>query len=214
MPHGTEQAVAGLGDGSVIGTGGNVADADNRLASLASILDLEASEVDVADAGGYTANTDVEAVLQEILGRLPYTIDQALDLTIDTTVGTGTDLRATSLVAPVLASTLYAVEAFLVLTGTANCGWKFGFTGPTSATMVWHAVEFTAAPAVAVSGEKAITESYGVTEAATAIPFLVRGLLTVSTTAGNLTVVAAQNVDHADDTVVHAESFLKVTKVA
>jgi hypothetical protein len=66
MAHGTDQAIAGLGDGSVIGTGGNVADADNRLAALASIFDIEASEVDVLDTEGFYTGTDVEAALNEI----------------------------------------------------------------------------------------------------------------------------------------------------
>jgi hypothetical protein len=214
MAHGTEQAVAGLGDGSVIGTGGNVADADNRLASLASVFDIEASEVDVADAGGYTATTDLESAIQEIYSRLPYTIDQGSDLVIDTTVGDGSTLRTTSMVAPVLASTKYVVEAYLVLTGSANSGWKFSFDAPSAATMIWQATSFDAADSVLLSAEKAVGDSYGATAAAAVQQFYVQGVLTVDTTAGNLSVFAAQNVDHADDFTVHEESWLRVTKAA
>jgi hypothetical protein len=202
MAHGTDQAIFGLGDAS---------DSNN---AHALSLDIEASEVDVADAGGYTATTDLESALQEIYSRLPYTIEQSADLIIDTTVGDGSELRATSLVAPVLASTKYAVEAVVFVTGTANSGWKLGFTAPSGATLGWNIIAFDADDSLDIDAEQGIGDSHGATAAVTFMEVRMTGLLTVSTTAGNLTVVAAQNADHADDTVVHLESFLRVTKVA
>ncbi len=204
----------GLGFRSAQTLGGETDGYEEKADIAASELETGAAgSVSIADAGGFTSTATVEAALQEIYGRLPNTIDQALDLVIDTTVGTGTDLRATSLVLPVLASSLYKVEATLFLSGTANSGYKFGFTGPTDATMVWQSLIFDAADSVIVSGENAITDAEGATAALTFVQVNISGILTVSTTAGDLTVVAAQNVDHADDTTVHAESTLTVTKV-
>ncbi|MES2156033.1 MAG: hypothetical protein V4510_12945 [bacterium] len=51
MAHGTTQAILGLGDGSVIGTGGNVADADNRLDALAATqAEIDAHTGDTSSA--------------------------------------------------------------------------------------------------------------------------------------------------------------------
>ncbi len=203
----------GLGFDSSKTSGGETIDARTDIAATEVEDSGTAANATIADAGGFTSQTTVEAALQEIYGRLPNTIDQALDLIIDTTVGTGTDLRATSLVLPVLASSVYKVEATLFLSGTANSGYKFGFTGPTAATMAWQSLIFDAADSVIVSGENAITDAEGATAALTFVQVNISGTLVVDTTAGNLTVVAAQNADHADDTTVHAESTLTVTKV-
>jgi len=201
----------GLGFDSAQTIGGETDGYGARADIDSSALDLQAADMSIADAGGYTAQTTIEAALQEIYGRLPFTIDQGTDLIIDTTVGVGTDLRATSLVAPVLASKRYEVRATLYLTGTANSGYKFGFTGPTDATLAWTSTIYDAADSTIISGENAIADSEGATAAITFVKVEIHGLLIVSTTAGDLTVVAAQNVDHADDTVVHLESTLTVT---
>ena len=220
MAHGTDQAIAGLGDGSVIGTGGNVADADNRLASLARVLDIEASEVDVADAGGYTSNVDVESVLQEILGRLPYTIEQSTDVVIDSNSsgggnGEGATPAATNLVVPVVASKKYLVEACVIVTQTSNGGVELSWTGPSGATMVWGGLIVQGDSNIvqdSAGTENAIGDALNYIAAALNVdPIFIQGILTVDVTAGNLTLLAAQDTGHADNTTIHAESWLRVT---
>jgi hypothetical protein len=206
MAHGTAQANFGLGDAN-----------DSHLATALlddDFLDIDAADIDIADAGGYTAETTLEAALQEVYSRLPYTIDQHADLVIDTTVGDGSTLRATTLVAPVLASTKYAVEATVYVTATVNSGWKLGFTAPSGATLGWSILAFDVDNDFDQDGEQAIGDSHGATAAVDFMEVRMSGLLIVDSTAGNLTVVAAQNADHADDTVIHLESWLRVTKVA
>ncbi len=173
---------------------------------------LESADVTIADVGGYTTATEVESAIQQLYGRtrVDYQVD---DLIIDTTVGDGSTLRDTSLVIPVLASGIYAVEATLFVTCTTNCGVKVGFTAPASATFAWAIQIFGADNVVDRDGEQAIGDSHGNSAACTFDVVKVAGLLTVSATGGNLTLQAAQNADHADDTVIHGESFITAIKL-
>ncbi len=173
---------------------------------------LESADVTIADVGGYTTATEVETALQQLFGRtlVDYQVD---DQIIDTTVGDGSALRDTTLVIPVLASGIYAVEATLFVTATANSGVKVGFTAPAAATFAWALAIMTADNTFDRDGEQAIGDSHGTTAAMTFDRVEIKGLLTVSATAGNLTLQAAQNADHADDTVIHGESFIKAIKL-
>jgi hypothetical protein len=65
MPHGTTQAALGLGDGSKIGTDGNVADADNTLDALVT-LEVLAAEITVDSTNLDGTATTVQAVLEEL----------------------------------------------------------------------------------------------------------------------------------------------------
>jgi hypothetical protein len=98
MPHGTDQAILGLGDGSVIGTGGNVADADNTLESI-----IEGSTVDIATDAELTAAVATHAALTQTVG-----VHGLPKVTLADGTGAGADVTVTGMVA---ADTLVSVLA-------------------------------------------------------------------------------------------------------
>jgi hypothetical protein len=204
MPHGTTQAVLGLGDGSVIGTGGNVADADNTLDALVT-SEVGASEITIADAGSYTAQTTVEAALQEVYGKLP----SGVTLAADYTIGTDATPNATGLALPVRANTTYAFELAAIVTASTNCGVRFGWTVPAAATMETTATIIDADDSlISQPGGDQTNEVNYLTSALSEDLVLIKGRVVVGATAGTFTVKFAQDTSHGDISTLHAESTL------
>ncbi len=116
MPHGTDQAILGLGDGSVIGTGGNVADADNRLDTLSS----DASEVTTAIAAALVVERAAVTAALKVTS-----VDGAAEATPPGEIYAVTGMSATSVVVAVLhvstkaaVATIETVDPALFTPGT------------------------------------------------------------------------------------------------
>ena len=119
------------------------------------------------------------------------------------------------MVAPVVANKKYLVEACVVVTQTANGGVELSWTGPAAATFVWGGLVVQGDNNIVQDNpgvENAITDALNYVAAALTVdPIFIQGILTVDATAGNLTLLAAQDTGHPDNTTIHAESWLRVT---
>lgn len=145
--------------------------------------------------------------------------DLAAVKTSDKTANASTTLSDDAqLTLPVLASTTYLIEAFLIYDSATNADAKFGFTVPASAT--WQAAPFgqgTGATVSAGSLETAVSTASGIAlggiGAGTKISALVTGTLVVAGTAGTCALSWAQNTSQASNTVLRTGSFLKLTRI-
>lgn len=224
MPHGTSQAIAGLGDGSVIGTGGNVADADNRLESVLDTVDLdvEASEVDLLDSAGYTSATDIETAIAELYTYKPIYSQLTAD-SADTQVNTPLIASGLSVTLPVAGT--YNIEALLYYTtaAAADIQFKFGGTATVTVTAGTSDLAVINAPggdATAARVPTLVATSWTTAQQllttgapADATPALYKGNLVV-TVAGTITITFAQVTTDATNTHVGAGSYLKAQRVA
>lgn len=128
-----------------------------------------------------------------------------------------------ALVLAVEASAIYVVEAQLRYVSGTTPDLKIGWTAPASATFTWAAYgPQVGASSVANAASLYRRRSIGDTEAiggagsgggneGIANP---KGLLVVSTTAGNLQLQWAQNTQDASDTQILADSWLRLQRVA
>jgi hypothetical protein len=174
----------------------------------------DAAGISIADAGAYTAVTDVEAALQELYSHRPRADFLAADFDVDSGT-TGATPTATGLALPVEASTSYAVEASLFATATTNGGIEISFTGPASATAVLHANIFQDTGNIVNDGEMDLTGAVNYIAAALSFDRIeIQGVLTVAATAGTFTILGAQDTGHADNTIIHAGSFLTLTRIS
>jgi hypothetical protein len=129
-----------------------------------------------------------------------------------------TPQNITGLVIPVLANEVWQFEVilYLIAAGVGVPDWKFAFTVPASTTMVWGSAGFTWAD-VAVGGTPSApanesgTKSLGSSGVTHCI--LLRGLITVSSTAGNVQFQASQNTGDASDSKVLANSHIVARRI-
>lgn len=148
-------------------------------------------------------------------------IDRAVRKTSDETVNNSSTLQNDdALVIAVSASSRYRVELMLICSSSTTADIKGSWTGPSGATMTWG----TFAPHRAQTNINSATISVnsfaigGVADMAgfgTSSPalYVLRGLLTVSTTAGNLQFQWAQSTAEATNTVVRANSVLSIRRL-
>ncbi len=221
MTHGTDQAVLGLGDGSVIGTGGNVADADNRLSTL-EVASQTAARTTLLDAAGYTATTEVESAIAELYTYKPRFSTLTADST-DTQLNTPLIASGLSVTFPVTGT--YEVEALLLYTtaAAADIQVKFSTTGTIAATVGTNDLAFinapggdaTAARVPTLFGTSWTTAASLLTTGAPAgaSPAFIKGKLVV-TAVGALTIEFAQVTSDATNTHIDSGSYLKIQRVA
>ncbi len=126
------------------------------------------------------------------------------------------------LVLTVVASAKYILEAYIIYDTNTTADFKCAWVGPTSATLAWT-VTGLATAATGVSGSIIMAvaaiadggaQSIGGAGSGTQVAARITGLLTVSTTAGTLQFRWAQGTSDASDTIVIANSYMRLTRVA
>lgn len=148
----------------------------------------------------------------------------AVRKTSNETVTSSTTLQNDDqLMLPVAASAVYIMDAVIFYSGhTANLGGlKLGWTGPSGATMRWNnfANNFGVAPAETqynISSEPigGTPRGIGTIGAGNIAACRPSGTLAVSTTSGNLQLQWAQWLSNAVGTIVHADSVLRLFRIA
>jgi hypothetical protein len=124
------------------------------------------------------------------------------------------------LVLPVLASTRYWLEAFLIYDGAVGGDIKLGWSFPSGATMRWYGGGMADSATVdnnAATNQfcSAINQTMPFGCFATANPDAVhiRGNLLVASTAGNMQLQWAQLTSSGTATKIYAESLLRLTRL-
>lgn len=136
-------------------------------------------------------------------------------VTSDTTLQNDNDL-----VVPVVASSVYRVEWDLRTDGALAGDFKYAFTGPSGATMVWQsrgnlaADTANTAPIPVDVTAIGTTVTHGTIAAGTVSRVCGSGILVVSTTAGNLQLQWAQGTSSATATKALTHSWLRASRVA
>lgn len=122
---------------------------------------------------------------------------------------------------PVVASSVYLAELFLLYDAAAAGDIKIGWTAPSGASLAWTVVGATTAETTNTSVSTLNMQTRTTSETAslggsssTGIGATAYGRLTVSTTAGNLQFQWAQDTSNGTATNVRAGSVLKLTRLA
>lgn len=124
-----------------------------------------------------------------------------------------------NLVLAVVASAVYVVQWNLRMDGAAVGDFKYAFTGPAGATLVWESRGLAVADAsnlAAITTDVAAigtTVSHGTLATGTTTRVAGSGLLVMSSTAGNLQLQWAQATSSGTATNVFAGSWLKAERV-
>lgn len=145
--------------------------------------------------------------------------------TADETVNNSAALQNDDhLVLPVLASEVWAFDLTLLLTsGNTIPDWQFAWTVPAGATMQWGGVSSSgtanqwvtagvAASPISLTSESGVILSGSAASGVSGVFF--RGVIVVSSTAGNVQFQWAQNTAHASDSKVLANSHMVARKLA
>lgn len=199
LETGVEFTYAALG-GSVSGTGVSSAYVDNS---------------------GKTNNTLLDYARYPGTGRLPSTsfVTKTADTTRNNTAAATAD---PDLTIPVDKNAVYLIEGCIFYSTTATADLRLGLTCPSLATLLWSPD----APSTSVSNATSTAPhrgtlttsggnaSIGGTAAGTQLMAKPTGKLITGSTAGSLTVQWAQLVAEASDSVVHAGSWLRLTRIA
>lgn len=172
--------------------------------------------------------TDVEAKIQAmdaslaLISQLPVTIRKPSNQSVTSSTALVND---TSFAWSVAANSVYTMGAYIMATGAQDTGageggLKMQFTGPAGAVGSWTNFGANAAHSpvndyniVMESLAAASPRSIG-TNAATPVSCAPRGIFVTSGTSGTLQFKWAQNTSNATATVVQANSFMHLTKVA
>jgi len=140
----------------------------------------------------------------------------------ETVNGSATLQNDDALVLTVVASAKYILDAYVIYDSGTTPDFKCAWVGPSGATLQWSvgglaaassAVSGSVVLAVAAIGDAGV-QAVGGAGAGTPVAAIIRGLLTVSTTAGTLQFRWAQNTSDASDTIVVAGSYMRLTRVA
>lgn len=127
-----------------------------------------------------------------------------------------------ALVLSVAASSKYILDAYIIYDSNTTADFKCAWVGPSGATLPWTvtglavastAVSGSIVMAVAAIGD-AGAQSIGGAGAGTQVAARITGLLTVGVTAGTLQFRWAQATSDASDTIVVADSYMRLVKVA
>lgn len=139
-------------------------------------------------------------------------------LTADVTVNNSTTLIDTELALPVDANRVYFIEAFLIFEGTTVADAKFGLTAPSGASISWtrNALASTTTGTNAGISRDVVTSfatalvvgAAGAGAPAAAMP---SGTLRTSA-AGTITLQVAQNTAEATNTILRADSWLRLIR--
>lgn len=110
----------------------------------------------------------------------------------------------------VAASTRYEFELYITYTSNTTPDLKLGWTLPTGASNSYVYQFFDGATWVASSGATVPTAGVAIGGFGAALPARFQGVITISTTAGTMQIVWAQNTANASNTTIHAGSYLRV----
>ena len=185
--------------------------ADYLVAGTQAIA-LDTGRVQVYDGSAWVDPiTVLETAVNADIQRAAY-----LDADFDADSGTTGDTpTATDLAVSVSANTVYTVDAVLFATATTNGGIELSFTGPASATAVLQASIFQDTAVTVNDGEMDISGAVNYIAAALSFDrIILSGVLTVDATAGTFTILAAQDTEHADNTLIHAGSYLRLMPIS
>lgn len=128
---------------------------------------------------------------------------------------TGATPTATGLSVSVGASKTYLFEATLFATATTNGGIELSLSYPTDTTGVFHTAIHQDANNIVNDGENAIDGVVNYIAAALSFDRIdITGYIVTSTTAGTFGILGAQDTEHADNTIIHQGSYIKLTPVA
>ena len=105
-----------------------------------------------------------------------------------------------------LANSVYAVHLELAFNSGSTPDIKFGWTGPSGATLVWN-IAFVAGHATLAIGDTLVIATSGEQRVG------LRGTVTFAATPGTLQLQMAQNVTDAGDTIVREDSYLLSCKI-
>lgn len=186
-----------------------------------SSIGVPAANVVVADDDSfYGADpTTAEALFAQIFSYFPLVDVTTAAITIDSDSsaggnGAGATPGATGLLVFPAASATYLVDIEAVVTSTTNGGIELSFTVPAGATFTWSGQVFDSSGAgVFFVGGSAASALNHIATALVTDPIRIKGVLTMSTTtSGGFAVLAAQDTGHADNTVVHVGSSLRLTR--
>jgi hypothetical protein len=141
---------------------------------------------------------------------------------VDESVTSSITLQADNeLVMAISANTDYFVECFLIYSADPAGDIKTDWDAPTGATFDWVADAITQSAAATVDQVSRTAQSVsgtpshgGITNNSTILCALHKGILRVSSTAGNLTLTWAQQASSASATFVRANSTLIVTRIS
>lgn len=146
--------------------------------------------------------------------------DRPARKTADEPITNSTLQNDDDLVVPVLANGIYLVEWGLRTDGPTAADFKYAFTGPAGATMVWESQGLAAgdttnvAPAITDVAAIGTTVTHGTLGAGVVSRIRGRGLLVVAGTAGNLQLQWAQGTTNATPSKNLAGSWLNARRVA
>jgi|GEM_PF-3496176 len=139
------------------------------------------------------------------------------DITVNNST---TPVTATGLALPVAANTTYEISGSLIYSASQAADIAFTWTYPAGCAMNWIpdgiSTGSTSATNSIARQVRAITEggSIGGAAVGTKIFAFPKGMLITSSTAGTVQLMFAQNTLDATDTVLHAGSYLKLTRLA
>jgi hypothetical protein len=134
--------------------------------------------------------------------------------TLGQTVNNSTTLvNDTDLVLPMVANAIYRFECYAISNSNATADWKCTWAVPSGTTMSYYCIGYTTADVFGLFHSNAGTTQQiggGGADRGT----LMRGTVSVSSTPGNLQLQWAQNTLNASNTIVQAQSYLDLTRIA
>jgi hypothetical protein len=205
------EALADVTDAANVAAAGAVMESDTTTAAMGFVLDEDNMASDSATklATQQSIKAYVDSVVAGSSG--PKIVVKAADESVASSVTLQND---DELLAPLLANTDYAFEAFLHVVGNSANDITIAFTVPTGATLAWSF-----APEISFSTNAPVTSTLVTAsgtgqshEVSAGMPIHIRGTVRVGGTAGNLQMQFAQRVSNATASTVKAGSHLIVSK--
>lgn len=135
-------------------------------------------------------------------------------------VAASTVLVPSGLAVTLDASSVWLVEAMAVYTGVTTGDLKLGWTAPAGATLTWVPGGITSAASGSTGsvslGAKLVSETaiVGAVDAVTPLVAMLRGIVRISTTAGDLGLDYAQGTSDPTATIMRADSWLRAKRFA
>jgi hypothetical protein len=169
-------------------------------------------DLDPEWAGDITeAINDFQTRISALEGGLPTVAYKDTNETVNNTAVIQND---DELVLAVAASTKYFFELYVPYNSGATPDLKVGWTLPSGATNIWQ-IDYFDTSAVAQKGQSSSVPTTGFAIGGFGADLYVRflGSISISSTAGNMQVVWAQNTANASNSTVYAGAFLSITPV-
>ena len=159
-----------------------------------------------------SAGTDISAGL--LTSMLPMYAYKAADQSV---VSSTTLVNDNALVLPLsVASAAYEFKCFLTYEGANNAGFmKWIWVPPSGTTMRYAAIFSNTSGVTTLAASTESTTLVGNTAGAGFLEeAIMKGTVLVSSTTGTLQLEWAQNASNATATIVHAQSYMKLTRIS